>query len=87
MKRFINLNSKKNALPPTSSLAQAGVWLVRHFVPNSNPCSRPNRTESPACRQAATTLSVMAGQHVRTKLEKLYFENYRKKCNFAKILK
>jgi len=52
----------KKALPATNGLAQAGVWLVRHFVSDSTPRSRPNRANTPACRQAAITLSASGGQ-------------------------
>jgi hypothetical protein len=39
----------KNALQPTSGLAQAGVWLARKFVEIFNICARANGSETPAC--------------------------------------
>ena len=62
---------KYNKLQLTSSLAQAGVWLDRHRTGNIIRCSRPNFADSPACRQAATTLEAMRGRHSvrRTKTE------------------
>ena len=39
----------ENAERLTSGFTQAGVWLVRHCVSNSNPRSRPNRSAPPAC--------------------------------------
>jgi hypothetical protein len=39
---------KRNKLPLTSGLAQAGVWLARKFVWIFNICARPNGSETPA---------------------------------------
>jgi hypothetical protein len=38
----------KKALPTTSGLAQAGVWLTRKFVGSFNICARANGSATPA---------------------------------------